>query len=185
MPLYAFRMLKTVKIPYISGKIAKLDGSGKVPTVECGYNKMALRFEAEDLFPMQIGEWISVRGEIRVDNRVNEDKLHEECPHYDENTVYIHDPMDESPRKEWLFFQLRAAEYRRSGPPDIIEALRECSNICRRFLDSWKANDNVNQLRELRQALIDAQDRIEPALKQRIIEEEEKNAKVKALDIQI
>ena len=184
LSLYAlFMTLKTVKIPNLSGKVAKLDDSGKVLTVECASRNIAFRFSAPHLYPIKFGEWVGFSGKIRIDNNVNENKLHEECPRFHEECMYYHEPLDGSSKEEWLFFELQEVMCKRVGPPDVIDSLRECSNICRRFLDSWETNDTIPQLQELRDILSNTTDAIVPVLRQKVIDREEKTATVKAVDL--
>lgn len=169
--------LETFQIPYLDGKVCYLDDTGKIPTVECYSRNLAFRFSAARLFPIKIGEWLRFRGVVGVGTKVLKNgEIKGFAP-------YIHVPGDGSPKDNWLFFFLQEAEFKRIGPLDAIEALRECSNMCRRFMDSWEANDSAEQLRKLMESITLASDTVRPYWKQRVIDEEEKNTPVKALDL--
>lgn len=170
-------MLKSFWIPYLDGKVCYLDDTGKIPTIECYSRRIAFRFDASRLFPIKIGEWIRFRGQVRAATKLNKHGL------VDGVRTYYHEPGDGLPKSDWLFFELLDVEYKRIGPLDVIDALRECSNMCRRFLDSWEANDDVKQLRNLIHSLLYAADVVRPVLKQKVIDEEERKAVVKTIDL--
>jgi hypothetical protein len=180
LSVYALCMksgLETFEIPYLDGKVCYLDDTGKIPTVECYSRNVAFRFPAPKLFPIKIGEWVRFRGTVNTGIKVLKDgKIKGVSP-------YIHSPGDGSPKEHWLFFFLNVIDVKRIGPLDVIDALRDCSNICRRFIDSWEANDNVEQLRVLVKSLRHAHNIVEPVLRQKVIDDEEKQAPVKAIDM--
>lgn len=169
--------LTSFEIPYLDGKVCYLDDTGKIPTVECYTRNIAFRFPAARLFPIKIGEWIRFRGIVTTGTKVLKNgKIKGFEPYY-------HEPGDGSPKENWLFFPLYDAEFRRIGPLDVIDALRECSNTCRRFIDSWEANDTVEQLQELRNSLVQALEAVQPVLRQKVIDEENKQAPIRVVDL--
>lgn len=166
------------KIPYLEGKVCYLDDMGKSPTVECYTRNIAFKLNSPEISGLKIGDWVRFRGTIYVNTAMHKGQMKGVRPYY-------HNPADGSEKEYWLFFFLEDVQHKRIGPLDVIMELTSCMNMCRRFIESWEANDNESALRVLIGVLDDTADAVRPLLKQKIIDAEEKRARVKTVDPQL
>lgn len=166
------------KVPYLEGKVCYLDGMGKSPTVECYVRNIAFKLSSPEISNLRIGDWVRFRGTVYVNTAMHKGQMKGV-------RSYLHEPADGSCKEHWLFFFLEDVQHKRIGPLDVIMELTGCMNMCRRFIESWEANDNVDALRVLLSVLDTTADTIRPLLKQKVIDEEEKRARVKTVGSQL
>ena len=163
-------------VPYLEGRVCYVDVMGGSPTVECYSRNLAFKFDIPKVQNVRTGDWLRFRGIAYVNTAIHKGQMKGIRP-------YLHQPVDGSPKEEWMFFFLTDVECKKIGPLDAIEVLRSCMNTCRRFVDNWEANDDINSLRALVASFSMGLDTIQPILKQKVIDEEEKRAPVKVIDL--
>lgn len=121
-PLYAPDMpLQTFEVTPVTGQVRYLTvgSTGFKMTVECPERRFALLVPGYGRPKAKVGSWVEVRGTVRMDPTLNKTTGEPN----EKNLVYRHDPFDGTPRSQWLFFEMRDAEFVEVPPPAVTDAL--------------------------------------------------------------
>lgn len=174
-------MLGTFDVPPQEGRVCFcVEGPSRWSvTVECPVPRLAFQFDVPVGSRIAAGDHVRISGKVRMNPGLRKDGSPVE-----KNLGYYHEPHDGSPRVCWAFFFLRGTSWERVAPPDVSETLREVLQSTQALLDGW---DGVSS--EMLQRTVRAWERasnfMRPVLRIRRIEEQDRNAPVKALDLEI
>lgn len=174
--------LQTFEVPFVCGKVRIVTNknSGYDVTVECYDLKTAFLIRHEGRTPMKVGDWVRVRGKVRMDPGLNSDGSLRES-----NLAYYHEPADGSPREHWWFFNLLESDASQLGPPESMEKIQQAMVSLRRHLDSWAANNNYEDLWSTIRSVDAAKEVLNLELRKRSAERDEAAIPVATLEIEI
>lgn len=144
-----FDMLTTFDVGPVTGRVcySTVSGSKNFVTVECPVEKLAVRFLV--FGDIKIGDWMTIRGQTRVDVSTRNDGKPADPG------SYYHNPHDGTNKSEWTFKQLTVGTCVFVGPPEFSEKMRETMLCMRRHLDSWERNLELSKWEETASVLRD------------------------------
>lgn len=177
-------------------------------TVECPKHKIAFSFKPSgtDGF-LRAGNWVNIRGctqlripaDMKIDTRIRNSasweyklclishlpklKRYESKDKLGNNIIYLHEPFDGSNRSEWSFFLLKEFEYNLSGPPEFITLLQSCMILTRRHIDKYAKYRTASAVSKTIKATKLQLQILEHEKKILGIEEKERRARVKVIDL--
>jgi len=172
-------MLETFSVAPREGRVRFLtEGQTRwVVTVECAMLNQAYNFEIEPGSKLKIGDFVRISGLVRINPTLKQNGEPAEA-----NLQYWHEPYDGSEKKNWVRFELLAPKWERIPPPDVADTLRDVLEATKALLENW---DGVSpdRLQQTIEAWDQAANFMRPILEQRIVEEFERTAPVKALEL--